>query len=296
MPHNADCGDNVLTMPGHIIETEETLIIETPERVPLEFALASIGNRFLAVAIDHFIQFSSIFLIAWFFLSIAGYSASDVGDAPERLFIEAPKWLIAILIIILFLVFAGYFAAFEWLWNGQTPGKRLLKLRVIRDDGRPLTLWEAIARNLLRIADAIPGFIIPVYSVGLIVIFLSSRDQRVGDFFAGTVVIRERSDEAPTFDETFSNKVRDMAFTRVHNTTGVQANVAALNENEIEVVESFLRRRWDLTERQRLWMAWRIALPIMYKLKPTYDLETFTYEGFLEEILHRFHAKQRFLN
>lgn len=283
-------------MPGHIIETEETLIIETPERVPLEFALASIGNRFLAVAIDHFIQFSSIFLIAWFFLSIAGYSASDVGDAPERLFIEAPKWLIAILIIILFLVFAGYFAAFEWLWNGQTPGKRLLKLRVIRDDGRPLTLWEAIARNLLRIADAIPGFIIPVYSVGLIVIFLSSRDQRVGDFFAGTVVIRERSDEAPTFDETFSNKVRDMAFTRVHNTTGVQANVAALNENEIEVVESFLRRRWDLTERQRLWMAWRIALPIMYKLKPTYDLETFTYEGFLEEILHRFHAKQRFLN
>ncbi|MFN0138877.1 MAG: RDD family protein [Pyrinomonadaceae bacterium] len=283
-------------MSGHIIETEETLIIETPERVPLEFALASIGNRFLAVAIDHSIQFSSIFLIAWFFLSIAGYSASDVGDAPERLFNEAPKWLIAILIIILFLVFAGYFAAFEWLWNGQTPGKRLLKLRVIRDDGRPLTLWEAIARNLLRIADAIPGFIIPVYSVGLIVIFLSSRDQRVGDFFAGTVVIRERSDEAPTFDETFSNKVRDMTFTRVHNTTGIQANFTALNENEIEVVESFLRRRWDLTERQRLWMAWRIALPIMYKLKPTYDLETFTYEGFLEEILHRFHAKQRFLN
>lgn len=296
LPHNADCGDNVLKMSGHIIETEETLIIETPERVPLEFALASIGNRFLAVAIDHSIQFSSIFLIAWFFSSIAGYSASDVSDAPERLFIEAPKWLIAILIIILFLVFSGYFAAFEWLWNGQTPGKRLLKLRVIRDDGRPLTLWEAIARNLLRIADAIPGFIIPVYSVGLIVIFLSSRDQRVGDFFAGTVVIRERSDEAPTFDETFSNKFRDMAFTRVHNTTGVQANVAALNENEIEVVESFLRRRWDLTERQRLWMAWRIALPIMYKLKPTYDLETFTYEGFLEEILHRFHAKQRFLN
>lgn len=283
-------------MSGNIIETEETLIIETPERVSLEFALASIGNRFLAVAIDHSIQFSSIFLIAWFFLNISGYSASDVADAPERLFAEAPKWLIAILIVILFLIFAGYFVAFEWLWNGQTPGKRLLKLRVIRDDGRPLTLWEAIARNLLRIADAIPGFIVPVYSVGLIVIFLSTRDQRVGDLFAGTVVIRERSDEAPTFDETFSSKVRDMAFTRVHNPTGVQANVAVLTENEIAVVESFLRRRWDLTERQRLWMAWRIALPIMYKLKPAYDLETFTYEGFLEEILHRFHARQRFLN
>lgn len=286
----------MLTMSDRIIETEEMLIIETPERVPLEFALASIGNRFLAVAIDHFIQFLSIFLIAWFFLSIAGYTGGDVVDAPEKLFGDAPKWLIAILIIVLFLIFSGYFIVFEWLWNGQTPGKRLLKLRVIRDDGRPLTLWEAIARNLLRIADAIPGFILPIYSAGLIVIFLSSRDQRIGDIFAGTVVIRERTDEAPTFDETFSNRIRDMAFTRIQMSADVVANVSALTENEIEVVENFLRRRWDLTERQRLWMAWRIALPIMYKLKPMYNLETFTYEGFLEEILHRFHSKQRFLN
>ncbi|MFZ1701253.1 MAG: RDD family protein [Pyrinomonadaceae bacterium] len=279
-----------------IIETEETLIIETPERVPLEFALASIGNRFLAVAIDHFIQYLSIFLVAWFFLSIAGYTSSDVADAPERLLADTPKWTIAILIIVLFLIFAGYFIVFEWLWNGQTPGKRLLKLRVIRDDGRPVTLWEAIARNLLRICDAVPGFVLPVYSIGLIVIFLSGRDQRVGDIFAGTVVIRERTDEAPTYAETFANPLKDVAFSRVQPKTNVEANVGLLLESEVEVVESFLRRRWDLTERQRLWMAWRIALPIMYKLKPAYSLENFSYEGFLEEILHRFHAKQRFLN
>jgi uncharacterized RDD family membrane protein YckC len=283
-------------MPRRFIETEESLIIETPELVPLEFALASIGNRFLAVAIDHFIQYFSIFLIAWFFLSLAGYTSSDVAEAPEKLLSEMPKWTMAILIIILFLVFAGYFIIFEWLWNGQTPGKRWLKLRVIREDGRPLTLWEAIARNLLRICDAVPGFIIPIYSIGLIVIFLSGRDQRVGDIFAGTVVVRERTGEAPTFAETFSNRVTDTAFTRVQKSTGIEANVSLLTEREVEVVESFLRRRWDLTERQRLWMAWRIALPIMYKLKPGYTLEDFTYEGFLEEILHRFHAKQRFLN
>lgn len=283
-------------MPRSIIQTEEKLIIETPERVPLEFALASIGNRFLAVAIDHFIQYLSIFLIAWFVLSVTGYSSSAMSDSPNKLLAEMPKWTMAILIIVLFLIFAGYFIVFEWLWNGQTPGKRWLKLRVIREDGRPLTLWEAIARNLLRICDAVPGFILPVYSVGLIVIFLSSRDQRVGDIFAGTVVVRERTDEAPTFAETFSNRITDVAFTRVQKPTGVEANVSLLTEREVEVVESFLRRRWDLTERQRLWMAWRIALPIMYKLKPGYNLETFTYEGFLEDILHRFHAKQRFLN
>jgi len=51
-----------------------------------------------------------------------------------------------------------------------------------------------------------------------------------------------------------------------------------------------------LTERQRLWMAWRIALPLMYKIKPNYDLQNFTYEGFLEELVYRFHSRQRFLN
>ena len=72
--------------------------------------------------------------------------------------------------------------------------------------------------------------------------------------------------------------------------------MSLITEDEIEVVESFLRRRWDLSERQRLWMAWRVALPLMYKIKPNYDLQTFTYEGFLEEMVHRFHARQRFLN
>ncbi len=279
---------------SNFIETEETLIIETPERVQLSFALASIGNRFLAVAIDHFIQYLSIFLIAWIFLYISGVNFS--GESMENIFADTSKWTIAILIIVVFTLFAGYFAVFEWLWNGQTPGKRFMKLRVIREDGRPLTLWEALARNLLRIFDAIPGFVLPVYSIGLVMIFLNKRDQRIGDMFAGTVVIRERIDEAPTFNETFSNKISDAAFRRVQKQTAFQANVVSLKEEEIEVVESFLRRRWDLTEKQRLWMAWRIALPIMFKLKPNYDPNNFTYEGFLEELLHKFHAQKRFIN
>ncbi|HRJ87222.1 MAG TPA: RDD family protein [Pyrinomonadaceae bacterium] len=280
-----------------IIETEETLIIETPERVPLAFSLASIGNRFLAAAIDHLLQYAAIIAVIWIALTASGISLfGPTGDTAESLFADAPKWVIAILIIVVFLLFTGYFVLFEWLWNGQTPGKRLLKLRVIREDGRPVTLWEAVARNLLRVFDAVPGFVVPIYSVGLIVIFLSNRDQRVGDIFAGTVVIRERTDEAPTFAETFSNPIADAAFRRVQPRTNFSANVALLSSEEIEVVENLLRRRWDLTERQRAWMAWRVALPIMYKLKPDYDLQTFTYEGFLEEILHRFHAKQRFLN
>ncbi len=280
-------------MPESFIETEETLIIETPERVPLHFALASIGNRFLAVAIDHFIQYLAIVLISLAVLSFAGMTGNLFGEGFLQ---DMPKWTVAILIIIIFALFTGYFIFFEWLWNGQTPGKRLMKLRVIREDGRPITLWEALARNLLRIFDAVPGFVLPVYSIGLITVFMNRRDQRIGDMFAGTVVVRERTDDAPTFAETFSNRISDLAFHRVQKQTKFNANLASVTESEIEVVESFLRRRWDLTDRQRLWMAWRVALPLMYKLKPAYDLQTFSYEGFLEELVHRFYSRQKFLN
>ncbi len=280
-------------MPESFIKTEETLIIETPERVPLHFALASIGNRFLAVAIDHFIQYLAIVLISLAVLSFAGMTGNLFGEGFLQ---DMPKWTVAILIIIIFALFTGYFIFFEWLWNGQTPGKRLMKLRVIREDGRPITLWEALARNLLRIFDAVPGFVLPVYSIGLITVFMNRRDQRIGDMFAGTVVVRERTDDAPTFAETFSNRISDLAFHRVQKQTKFNANLASVTESEIEVVESFLRRRWDLTDRQRLWMAWRVALPLMYKLKPAYDLQTFSYEGFLEELVHRFYSRQKFLN
>lgn len=274
-----------------IIETEEILIIETPERVQLAFSLASIGNRFLAVAIDHAIQYVIMIIVTVVFISsTSGFSALvEFGGN------EFSKWTIAVLILLIFLIFTGYFVFFEWLWNGQTPGKRLMKLRVLREDGRPITFWEALARNLLRLFDAVPGVVVPVYSLGLISIFMSNRDQRIGDLFAGTVVVRERTDEAPTFKETFSNPVSDAAFRRVNQPVDFQANIAEITQYEIEVAENFLRRRWDLTEKQRLWMAWRVALPMMYKLKPVFEMEGFTYEGFLEELVHRYYARQRLI-
>lgn len=265
------------------IQTEETLIIETPERVPLHFALASIGNRFLACAFDHVLQAIPLFFILkeiiTEFLTAGASSAS--------------KWYLALLIILGFVILAGYFIIFEWRWNGQTPGKRWLKLRVIREDGRPITFWEAAIRNLLRIFDIQP---FPFYSIGLISVFASPRDQRVGDMVAGTVVVREREAEAPTFSQVFDAPVLDPALRRSFRPVPFTAEVGSLTAREIEVVETFLRRRFDLPDQARAWMAWRVALPILYKLRPAYDIATFTYEGFLEELLHRYHAKNRFKN
>ncbi len=267
------------------LASEDILIIETPERVPLHFGLASIGNRFLACAIDHALQVLTIILMIIAFTLLANYSS--VGEQLSN----APKWVKALLIVIIFLIISSYFAFFEWIWNGQTPGKRWLKLRVIREDGRPVTFWEAAVRNLLRTLDMMPA---PFYSVGLISVFLSSADQRVGDMIAGTVVVREREAEAPAFSQVFASPVSDAALRRSFKPVEFTAEVNALSESEIEVVETFLRRRWDLGDVPRQWMAWRVSLPLMYKMRPTYDLATFTYEGFLEELLHRYRALHRF--
>jgi uncharacterized RDD family membrane protein YckC len=270
-----------------VITSDEILVIETPERVPLHFALASIGNRFIACAIDHAIQIVALVVLVITFAIIADYA--DLGNRLAN----APKWLIALLVILVFLLMSGYFAIFEWLWHGQTPGKRWMKLRVIREDGRPISFFEAIVRNLLREFDIMP---FPFYSVGLISVFATDRDQRVGDLVAGTVVVREREAEAPAFAEVFASPVSDPALRRSFQPVQFTADINALSEQEISVVESFLRRRWDLKDYPRQWMAWRVAMPILFKLRPRYDLATFTYEGFLEELLHRYREKHRFID
>lgn len=267
------------------VATEDVLIIETPERVPLHFALASIGNRFLACAIDHAIQAATIALMIIAFMTLANFSS--LGDRLNA----APKWVYAVLIVILFLIVSGYFAFFEWVWSGQTPGKRWLKLRVIREDGRPVTFWEATVRNLLRSFDMMPA---PFYSIGLISVFVSSIDQRVGDLIAGTVVVREREAEAPAFDQVFAAPISDPALRRAFPPVDFNGSVNNLTEAQIEVVETFLRRRWELGEAARQWMAWRVTIPLLYQMRPGYELSTFTYEGFLEELLHRYRTVHRF--
>src|SRR5919107_6436425 len=270
------------------VTSDETLVIETPERVPLHFALASIGNRFLACALDHFLQLFVMLVVA---LVLAWLGASARWYEQLR---GAPKWVLALLIVAVSAVWSGYFAVFEWAWGGQTPGKRWLKLRVIREDGRPVTFWEAAARNTVRVFDMMPWVIIPFYSVGLVSVFVSRRDQRVGDFVAGTVVVREREAQAPTFEQVFSAPTSDAALRRSFKPVAFTADLRALNEAEIEVVEAFLRRRWDVDESARQWMAWRVATPLLDKLRPDFDPAQFTYEGFLEELLHRYRAAHRF--
>ena len=124
---------------------------------------------------------------------------------------SAPKWVYAVTILLVFLTLSGYFAFFEWIWSGQTPGKRWLKLRVIREDGRPITFWEACVK---KPATQSRHDARAVLFIGLISVFVTTRDQRIGDMVAGSVVVREREAEAPEFMQVFAAPVSDPALRR----------------------------------------------------------------------------------
>src|SRR3954447_16044608 len=152
--------------------------IDTPEQVMLEFSVAGIGSRFLAVLVDSLIQALAALLIILVGVGVAATSKMSA------------IWAGAVAIFFGFIIYWGYFAGFEAIWKGQTPGKRVLKIRVIKNNGRPINIYEAIGRNLMRAIDSLPF----LYGVGLITMALNRNNRRLGDFVAGTVVVHERVD------------------------------------------------------------------------------------------------------
>jgi uncharacterized RDD family membrane protein YckC len=217
------------------MSSDDTLTIETPEQTVLEFDLAGIGSRSLALVIDTLLQIAVVIL--------AGASAgliSYVGFFPQI----GKQWVYAILIFAVFLSQFGYFAFFETIWNGQTPGKRWTHLRVITDFGRPVGAQGAILRNLMRIVDAFPS----LYAVGIVTSLISPQNKRVGDYVAGTVVIHERQlQDGRSLWETRST----------HLLTSTQTR--AITIAEIQLVEAFLERRSSFQADVRRSMAHQIA-------------------------------------
>ncbi len=161
------------------MSSADKLTIQTPEQTSLEFPLAGIGSRFLALAIDYLLQGAGYLVLV--VIAIAAFSLSAFAQ-------RASLWTMAALVFVFFSVQLGYFAIFETVWNGQTPGKRWTHLRVIKDSGRPISAYDAILRNLLRIVDVLPS----LYATGLITMLISGENKRIGDYAAGTVVVHEK--------------------------------------------------------------------------------------------------------
>jgi uncharacterized RDD family membrane protein YckC len=238
----------------------DQLNIDTPELVSIEMPLAGIGSRFIALLIDMLLWLAGLlvlfFLVATFLPAL--HAASAISE----------KWAVAIVIFLVFLFNWGYFTLFEAFWNGQTPGKRIAKIRVIQQTGRPIGIFESMARNLIRYIDQLPSF----YVVGVIAMFVTKQHQRLGDLAAGTLVVRDRAAESPLWNEAGSRTFTAASFIpqstipEPHSlVTLPAAAIAKLTPSDLEVLESFFSRRLDMPLDVRQGLAERIAAALRAK-------------------------------
>jgi uncharacterized RDD family membrane protein YckC len=219
---------------------EETLDIQTPENVAFGYQVAGIGSRFLASLVDTIIvgllQFVILVLLILVLRALDGSTFAD----------QLSAWLVALLGLIAAIFYWGYYIFFEMLWNGQSPGKRWVGLRVIRADGTPITLSESLIRNLARIVDFLPA----AYGVGIVTMFIDRQSRRLGDLAAGTLVVQDHA----------SLSLQDLSAKRsaTLGTQGLPKSVVdgfpveRLTNNDLSVIEDFLRRREQLTHREAL--------------------------------------------
>ena len=219
--------------------------IVTPEAVVLDLELAGISSRGLGKALDLFIQGLIVFVVV---LALALVSFS--GDS----------WvaITAFVVFVAFVVF-GYPMLFELFWAGRTPGKAALGLRVVTEDGAPLSATSAFARSATQIVDFL---LIPGGLIAIVAALTSPRNQRLGDMVAGTIVLRERSATGPSQAVAFPTPPGWEAY-------AASLDVARLNAEQYQLIRSFLLRVVELAPGARHALAIRVAGPTAVALGHT---------------------------
>jgi uncharacterized RDD family membrane protein YckC len=230
------------------------LAVETPENVVFGYDVAGIGSRFLAALVDSLIIVAALVVVNLAGALIANYFIRPLFDDDDAV----TAWLIGAAGLLAFAVLWGYYMFFELVWNGQSPGKRLAGLRVIRADGTPITLTESIIRNLVRLVDFLPGY----YGLGVVVMFIDGRSRRLGDLAAGTLVVRDRG---PVTLASVVERSAPPPPTYVPTSYTTQWPLERLTAADQALAQDFVRRRGQLTNRAAL--ALRLAQTIAQHLE-----------------------------
>lgn len=241
----------------------------SPEKVNLNFRLAGVGSRIAACFIDTLFQSLitlSVIVLFVFFGSVWTGIVQLMG-------VKIPKWdqafglgILAVFLLLSTVVYSGYFILFETVWNGQTPGKRLLKLRVVQENGLSLTFLMVLIRNLLRVIDALPVG----YAIGILTGLISKRNQRLGDLAAGTIVVRESMESAP---QMVDFEVVETAWAGT-----VRLSIHKLSENDFSILKNYLLRRQSLKKEETLSLERKLAAFFCEKL----DVNLSQVENYLE--------------
>jgi uncharacterized RDD family membrane protein YckC len=224
--------------------------IETPELVEVSLEIAGLGSRFVAQLWDWFVKWGILLVVSLLAAILLG-----LLGAMERF--RSGSLLVLALIVGLFYAFLlGFDIYYEVRRNGQTPGKRLAGIRVIRESGGPLDFQAACIRNLLGLADFLPAF----YLLGGLLVLLTPRGQRLGDMAAGTIVVRERALRPPAdLDDRLAELASDeLVFT--------PEQLTACSAADHHILRSFLLRYLDMDPKSRDQLANRLADSFQRKL------------------------------
>ncbi|MGF1514387.1 MAG: RDD family protein [Elainellaceae cyanobacterium] len=208
------------------MELFNTVRIRTPESVELELTLAGVGNRAFALLIDYIVL--NLSLLALGILTLFLAYAIELDSAFLRLNIDS-QWAIAIMAMIIYAIYVGYFVGFETLMQGQTPGKRRVKIRVIRDSGQPVGLFQSTLRALLRPVD-------DILFIGFLFILLGRKEKRLGDWLAGTLVVQVDSIETPKL--TLSESAQGLAQQLL-----AEQDISQMLPDDFAAVREYLQRR-----------------------------------------------------
>ena len=176
-------------MNGRCKQIDTLVEIVTPEYISFRYWLAGPARRVPAYLIDLIAQVVALSLVCW----ALGFALGSVGLFGS---------FFGLYFVVLFLVHWFYGGLLEAVWNGQTLGKRAMRIRVVTIHGQPIRAWQAVLRNVLRTVDAMPlvplvsmpsEFTPPLFVVGFIAASLSDRFQRLGDMAAGTMVVVDQA-------------------------------------------------------------------------------------------------------
>ncbi len=218
-----------------------TLEVETPELVVLSYTIAGVGSRAFAALIDYTICFVMMIAID---VGIAMLIPHGPASTPAM----STSLAFAIVLLMQFLILWGYYVLFEALADGRTPGKRIQRLRVVRDGGYSVTFGASAVRNLIRIVDMQPGLL---YGVGMISVLVSKSGKRLGDMAAGTIVVKEDFVHRPVVADSSTRSTDPLEPARLH---------AALSAPEFELLERFSQRQRDLDPARRAQLAAQLAI------------------------------------
>ena len=225
----------------------QTVDIETPELVTFSYTIAGVGSRVAAALIDYLLCLV-LFIALLITLAFVGANrlVSFGGTSSEA-------WALAIVVLGQFFILWGYYVLWEGLADGQTPGKRYMRLRVVSDGGYSVSFAGSAIRNLVRILDMQPLF---TYGVGIGSIVLTKQGKRLGDLAAGTLVVREQVVRATGDGRRATEELR-----RSTDAQPVAAAVrhARLNDDEYAVLERFIERRESLDPARRAVLATRLV-------------------------------------